>query len=166
MFSESLLKQAEQLLAACRTRKTMLVTAESCTGGLLSSLLTEIPGSSDVFERGFITYSNQAKIQLLKVNETVLAECGAVSLEVASAMAIGALENSNGDMSVATTGIAGPGGGTDAKPVGLVYIALGGKKTGRVLAREFRFSGGRSAIRLQAVEAATALLMEHLAHFA
>src|SRR3984957_20914030 len=123
MFAAALLAQAEKLLADARAKGLKIATAESCTGGLIAGLLTEIPGSSDVVERGFVTYSNAAKEDLLDVPPDLIRQYGAVSEPVARAMAEGALKHSLAHLAVAVTGIAGPGGGTAEKPVGLVYIA-------------------------------------------
>jgi nicotinamide-nucleotide amidase len=134
-----------------------LAAAESCTGGLLTALLTEIAGSSDVVERGFVTYSNAAKHEMLGVPEAMLAEHGAVSEPVARAMADGALAHSAADVAVAVTGIAGPGGGTAAKPVGLVHFAAA-RRGGGVLHRECRFGDiGRSEVRIASVREALQL---------
>jgi nicotinamide-nucleotide amidase len=157
MFSPQLTKEAAALLDDLRGRGLMLATAESCTGGLIAGLLTEIAGSSDVVERGFVTYSNAAKHDLLGVPEAMLAEYGAVSEPVARAMAQGALAHSHADIAVAVTGVAGPGGGTAAKPVGLVHIAAA-RKGGAVLHQECRFGDiGRGAIRIASVEVALQL---------
>src|SRR6476661_6705671 len=118
-----LIEQAEALLELCRGKKLKITTAESCTGGLAAATLTEIPGSSDVVERGFVTYSNAAKETMLGVPASVLERFGAVSCQTAEAMAKGALAHSAADLAVSVTGIAGPGGGTAAKPVGLVHFA-------------------------------------------
>lgn len=159
MFSPALLAQAENLLAAARERGVKIVTAESCTGGLVAGLLTEIAGSSDVVERGFVTYSNEAKTDLLGVPTAILEAYGAVSKQTALAMAAGALVNSRADLAVAVTGIAGPGGGSLEKPVGLVHFAAA--RDGRAIHREERFGDiGRSAVRLKAVAVALALLSE------
>jgi nicotinamide-nucleotide amidase len=134
-----------------------IVTAESCTGGLIAGLLTEIPGSSDVVECGFVTYSNDSKHELLGVPADLIKQHGAVCAEVARAMALGALNHARADLCVAVTGIAGPGGGTDTKPVGLVYLAaaLGD----HVIARECRFGDiGRSEVRLKTVSTALEML--------
>ena len=158
MFSADLRARAETLLAAARVKGLKIATAESCTGGLIAGLLTEIPGSSDVVERGFVTYSNQAKEEMLGVPGAMLRQHGAVSETVARAMAGGAIRNSTAQLSVAVTGIAGPGGGTDEKPVGLVHIAAAraGEAT---LHRECRFGDiGRSEIRLATITAALELL--------
>jgi nicotinamide-nucleotide amidase len=134
-----------------------VVTAESCTGGLLVGLLTEIPGSSDVVERGFVTYSNAAKSECLDVPAALIEAQGAVSEAVARSMAVGALAQSRADIAVAVTGVAGPGGGSDAKPVGLVHIATA-RRGGAVDHRACRFGDlDRHQIRLASV--ATALEM-------
>ena len=158
MFSAEFTAAAERLLADLRAAKLKFATAESCTGGLIAGLMTEIPGSSDVVDRGFVTYSNEAKMAMLCVSPATLASVGAVSREVAIEMAEGALENSLADVTVAVTGVAGPGGGTAAKPVGLVHIAAAvkGRET---LHRECRFGDqSRAAIRMATVEAALALV--------
>ncbi|MCB1485115.1 MAG: CinA family protein [Hyphomicrobiaceae bacterium] len=160
MFTPALLKRAEALLEICRSRGIRLVSAESCTGGLVSGLLTEIPGSSDVVDRGFVTYSNEAKSECLGVPVALVSKLGAVSRQVAAAMAQGALVRSRADIAVAITGVAGPGGGTDEKPVGLVFIAARDRKGG-VAAREFRFGPlSRNEIRLASVNAALDLVEE------
>jgi nicotinamide-nucleotide amidase len=160
MCTPALLVKAEAVLAAARAKGLKITTAESCTGGLIAALLTEIAGSSDVFERGFVTYSNDAKTELLGVPASLIRQHGAVAEVIARAMAEGAIRNSKARMSIAVTGIAGPGGGSDEKPVGLVHIAaaLAGQPT---LHREYRFGDiGRSGVRLKTVEAALALLTE------
>ncbi len=139
----------------------MLVTAESCTGGLIASAMTELPGSSSVFERGFVTYSNESKHELLRVSGTILQESGAVSEECAYAMAEGALLNSKAQRSISITGIAGPSGGREEKPVGLVYIGIG-KKGGKVSVYENNFDGTRSDIRLASAKAAFMFLIQDL----
>jgi len=158
MFSSALLDEAARLLDGCRAAEKRLVTAESCTGGLIAALLTEIPGSSDVLERGFVTYSNSAKQEDLCVSPHVLAAHGAVSEAVARAMAEGALVQSHGDIAVSVTGIAGPSGSADKKPIGLVHLAVA-RRAGRTLHRECHFGDiGRGRIRLRAVEVALSLL--------
>jgi nicotinamide-nucleotide amidase len=145
-------------MGALQERKLKLATAESCTGGLLAGLITEIPGSSATFERGLVTYSNAAKTDLLGVDAKLIAEEGAVSEAVARAMADGALANAPADIAVAVTGIAGPDGGTAEKPVGLVYLAVAriGPTT---MTRECRFGAiGREAIRLASLREALALI--------
>ncbi len=123
MSLEKILEQAAILLDRCRKAGLMIATAESCTGGLIAAAFTEIPGSSDVFERGFVTYSNEAKSDMLGIDQNLIATEGAVSEATARAMAEGAIANSNANLSIAVTGIAGPGGGTPDKPVGLVHLA-------------------------------------------
>ena len=161
MFSAVLLAQAEKLLADARAQGLKIVTAESCTGGLIAGLLTEIAGSSDVFERGFVTYSNDAKRELLGVPAALIAQHGAVSAEVAGAMALGALAHARADLAVAVTGIAGPGGGTPDKPVGLVQFAAA--RGDQITSRECRFGDiGRSNVRLKSVVTALQMLQELL----
>jgi nicotinamide-nucleotide amidase len=158
MFSEALKSEAAALLDALRRRELKLATAESCTGGLIAALLTEIPDSSDVVDRGFVTYSNDAKTETLGVPARLIAEHGAVSREVAVAMADGAIAHSRAELAVAVTGVAGPSGGSPQKPVGLVHIAAA--RLGRSpLHQECRFGDiGRDQIRIKAVEVALALL--------
>ena len=160
MFPPEMIDDARALLDLCRERRLMLVTAESCTGGLIAGLLTELPGSSDVLERGFVVYSNAAKAEAIGVAPELIPEHGAVSEPVARAMAEGALARSRAHIAVAVTGVAGPGGGTAAKPVGLVHLAAA--RRGRpTVHREARFGDiGRDAIRLQTVTAALALVRE------
>src|SRR6476661_4694589 len=124
MFTPELLARAEKLLAGARAKGLTIASAESCTGGLIAGLLTEIPGSSDVVERGFVTYSNAAKTEQLGVPADLIATHGAVSEAVARAMAEGAIAQSRADLAVSVTGVAGPGGGTPGKPVGLVHVAV------------------------------------------
>jgi nicotinamide-nucleotide amidase len=157
-FAPSILDAAEKVLANARERSLLIVTAESCTGGLIAGALTEIPGSSSVFERGFVTYSNAAKVAELGVSETVLARHGAVSAETARAMAEGALAHSLADVSIAVTGIAGPDGGSPGKPVGLVHVAAA-RRGGAVRHEELRLGAiGRAAVREETVKRALALL--------
>ncbi len=162
MFSPELLKLAETILAAARERALRISTAESCTGGLVAGVLTEIPGSSDVFEQGWVTYSNQAKQQELGVPEDTLRIFGAVSEAVARAMAHGALNRAAVDISVSVTGVAGPGGGTADKPVGLVHFAAA--RRGREIVHEERRFGSLSRfdIRMHSVEVALDLLRRQL----
>jgi nicotinamide-nucleotide amidase len=149
---------AMRVLDACRLRGLKIATAESCTGGLVSGALTEIAGSSDVLDRGFVTYSNAAKQTMLRVPAEILERYGAVSRETADAMAAGALAMSDADLVVAITGIAGPGGGNTEKPVGLVHFAAA-TRDGRRVHREERYGDiGRSAVRAQAVAEALAML--------
>jgi nicotinamide-nucleotide amidase len=156
----SLLDEAERLLAGLRSASQMLATAESCTGGLIAALLTEIPGSSDVLERGFVTYSNAAKIGMLGVDFELIHRHGAVSAEVARAMADGALRNSAATIAVSVTGVAGPGGGSAEKPIGLVHFGFS-SKDGTRLNRECRFGDlGRAEVRLASVKEAFRLVAE------
>lgn len=151
---------SRSLLDLCRMRKLTIATAESCTGGLVAGALTDIPGSSDVIDRGFVTYSNDAKRAMLGVEAGTLANFGAVSKETATAMAIGALERAGTDLAVAITGIAGPGGATPGKPVGLVHFAAAARD-GRIIHREHRFGAiGRSAVRARSVVEALRMLMD------
>lgn len=151
---------SRSLLDLCRMRKLTIATAESCTGGLVAGALTDIPGSSDVIDRGFVTYSNDAKRAMLGVEASTLTNFGAVSKETATAMAIGALERADVDLAVAITGIAGPGGATPGKPVGLVHFAAAARD-GRIIHREHRFGAiGRSAVRQRSVVEALRMLMD------
>jgi len=151
-------KAARHLLAMCRAHGLRIATAESCTGGLVAAALTEISGSSDVVDCGFVTYSNAAKEIMLGVTAKTLEQYGAVSAETAAAMAEGALKNSQADLAVAITGIAGPGGGSKQKPVGLVHFAAA-SRDGRRLARKRLFGKiGRRRVRLRSVAQALALL--------
>ena len=157
MFGAALLDQAREVLDAARARNIRLVTAESCTGGLIAALLTEIPGSSDVVERGFVTYSNEAKQEALGVPAALLRKYGAVSDHVARAMADGALRHARAQWAIAVTGVAGPGGGSAEKPVGLVYIALTNGHD--ISSHEYRFGDiGRNEVRLATVREAVKLL--------
>lgn len=156
MLADEVLIQAEALLAACRAKGVRIATAESCTGGLIAAALTAIAGSSDVVDRGFVTYSNAAKSELLGVDPALIARVGAVSEEVARAMAEGALARSLAQLAVAVTGVAGPGGGSAAKPVGLVWFGLAtpsGVSTGSMI-----FPGDRTAVRAATVVHAFGLL--------
>jgi nicotinamide-nucleotide amidase len=173
MFSPPLLRLAEMVLMQAREQKLRIATAESCTGGLIAGLLTEIAGSSDVFDRGFVTYSNGAKADLLGVEPLLIADKGAVSEEVARAMAIGALTRSKAGLTVSVTGIAGPGGGSAEKPVGLVYFATARRAQGApvrqadVAARAERFGDlGRDEIRSRSVEVALEMLRDALRELA
>jgi nicotinamide-nucleotide amidase len=153
-----LIAQAAELLEACRVRGERVVTAESCTGGLVAATLTAVPGSSDVFERGFVTYANAAKSEMLGVPYWLIERHGAVSEDVARAMAGGALAHSQASLAVAVTGIAGPDGGSPKKPRGLVCFAAA--RRDRPIADEKVLFGdlGRAEIRRRSVERALALL--------
>jgi nicotinamide-nucleotide amidase len=162
MFSSPLIQLAELVLDDARRQKLRIATAESCTGGLIAALLTEIPGSSDVFDRGFVTYSNRAKQDMLNVPGDLIADMGAVSEAVARMMAEGAVENSNAHVAVAVTGVAGPGGGTPLKPVGLVHIAACRERRS-IIHEAHRFGDiGRMEIRMKTVEAALEMLQRLL----
>ncbi len=151
---------AEKLLQACRAKDLKLATAESCTGGLIAAALTEIAGSSDVFERGFVTYSNAAKSASLGVPAEMIAGRGAVSEQVARAMAEGALRKSLADIAIACTGIAGPGGGSADKPVGLVHIAVA-RGDDVTFHSEKRYGAiGRAEVRQATVRDALSLALE------
>jgi len=158
LFTPDLYTAAKALLDELQKHALLVATAESCTGGLLSGLLTEVPGSSGMFERGFVTYSNAAKTELLGIPAPLIERHGAVSEEVARAMANGVLEHTPAHIALAVTGIAGPDGGSPEKPVGLVYfgVAARGEAT-RVVERRFG-SIGRSAIRLASVREALDLI--------
>jgi nicotinamide-nucleotide amidase len=163
MFDEQLLQEAEKVLALYRAAGKKLATAESCTGGLIAGCLTEISGSSDVVDRGFVTYSNEAKVEMLGVSASLLEHPGpgAVSGEVAVAMATGALHASQADVAVSATGIAGPGGATENKPVGLVYLGWA-SRGGPAQALHKVFPGDRAAVRLGTVREALRLFTEAL----
>lgn len=158
MFSSPLLRLAEVVVADAREKKLRIATAESCTGGLVAALITEIPGSSAVFDRGFITYSGRSKQDLLGVPGDLIADSGEVSEAVARMMAEGAVENSNAQLAVAVTGIAGPGGGTAMKPIGLVHVAA--CRENRAIIHEVNRFGdiGRTEVRLKTCEVALQLL--------
>jgi nicotinamide-nucleotide amidase len=158
---DDLIHAATELLDLCKASNVMLATAESCTGGLIAGCLTEIAGSSAVVDRGFVTYSNEAKNEMLGVPMELIIEHGAVSEPVARAMAEGALERSRATITIAVTGVAGPGGGTEAKPVGLVHFGCAGGD-GATMATHHVFGGDRTAIRLATVSEALMLVRERL----
>jgi len=162
MLDRQVLDRAAAVVAANRAAGLTVVTAESCTGGLVAGALTEIAGASDVVDRGYVTYSNEAKLEALGVNLDILETFGAVSVAVAWAMAQGALKHSHADVAVAVTGIAGPGGGSDRKPVGMVVFARATRDGDPdVVVADTRLFGdlGRTEIRRQAVLVALDLLM-------
>lgn len=161
MFPDDVLHAAEQILERCRGAGLQVVTAESCTGGLIAGCLTAIAGSSDVVDRGFVTYTNQAKHQMLGVPNSLFDTVGAVSEDVARAMAEGAIRHSDGDVSLSVTGVAGPGGGSDDKPVGLVHMAVG-RKNGATLHERHIFSGDRAAVRMATVKFGLSLINKSL----
>lgn len=152
---------AEKILRLAEQAKKKIVTAESCTGGLLAAVLTEVPGASHVLERGYVAYSNAAKIELLTVPTMFIEDYGAVSKETAIAMAEGALLTSRAQISIAITGIAGPEGGSEAKPVGTVFIARS-NNSGATEVKEFHFTGTRTEIRTECVKAALVMLEEEV----
>jgi nicotinamide-nucleotide amidase len=163
MLDKELVLEAQTLLGDMRAARLMLATAESCTGGLIAATLTEVPGSSDVVDRGFVTYSNEAKVELIGVPMPLIEEKGAVSPEVARAMAEGALARARADIAVSVTGVAGPSGGTATKPVGLVFLAAA-RRGGKTVVREFRFGDiGRGTVRKLTVAAAFALIRDMMA---
>jgi nicotinamide-nucleotide amidase len=158
MFPEETLVKAQKLLEVCNEKGLRVSTVESCTGGLISGCLTAVPGSSNVVDRTFVTYTNEAKIEMVCVPALLLDEVGAVSEEVACAMAEGALNNSNADVTGSVTGIAGPGGGTETKPVGLVHMAAA-RKGYETLHLQYIFEGDRNAVRLQSVNTVIDLML-------
>ncbi|ASY62755.1 C-terminal domain of CinA [Sinorhizobium sojae CCBAU 05684] len=158
MWPAELEEKARAIIAEFTGRGLKVATAESCTGGLIAAALTEIAGSSSVFDRGFVTYSNEAKVEIVGVAAATLLAHGAVSRETAVEMAKGALTHSRADLAVAVTGIAGPSGGSAEKPVGLVHLAAA-TRTGHLLHREMRYGDiGRDAVRLATVITALDLL--------
>jgi nicotinamide-nucleotide amidase len=161
MLPQSTLTEAETLLAACRAKRIMLATAESCTGGLIAAALTAIAGSSDVVDRGFVTYSNEAKNEVIGVPLPLIEAHGAVSQQVAAAMAEGALARSQAAIVVAVTGVAGPGGGTAEKPVGLVWFGLARTGSSAITDRQI-FPGDRTEIRAATVAHALKMIRESL----
>lgn len=161
MISKALVSKATRVLAACRRRGLTLATAESCTGGLIAATLTEVAGSSDVIECGFVTYSNQAKTGLVAVPQKAITTHGAVSEIVARAMAEGARKRARVDIAVSVTGVAGPGGGSAAKPVGLVHLACA--RQGRpTLHRRVLLKGNRAAVRRQSVAIALDMILQQV----
>ncbi len=161
MVPDSVLELATIVLSECRRSGQTIATAESCTGGLISACLTAIAGSSDVVERGFVTYTNESKTEVVGVPPQLIAKHGAVSEPVARAMAEGALAVSPASIAVAVTGIAGPGGATDTKPVGLVHMACA-RRNRATLHRSKVFSGDRNAVRSQTVREILLMILERL----
>lgn len=159
MFPPEIKIVAEMLVDAARERHLRIVTAESCTGGLVAAAICSIPGASEIFERGFVTYSNRAKQEVLGVPGDLIADMGAVSEQVARAMAEGALARSHGNLAVAVTGIAGPGGGSDFKPVGTVHFATALANTSVEHRAELFKVEGREAIQMAAALEALQLLV-------
>jgi len=160
MSDRPIIEAATALIALCVRNELKIATAESCTGGLVAGALTEVPGSSAVLDRGFVTYSNAAKLQMLGVSADILRDHGAVSRQTAEAMVRGALAKADADLAVAITGIAGPGGGSAGKPVGLVHFAAGSRSGARAHT-EMRYGDiGRSPVRHKSVLQALAMLTE------
>lgn len=160
IFSDDITRLAAEVIRLGADKGVMIAAAESCTGGLLTGALTDIPGSSAVVERGFVTYTNEAKADMLHVATTTLEQHGAVSDQTAAAMAEGAVIHSRAQLAVSLTGIAGPGGGSAQKPVGLVHFGVCGPHGTHV--EHHVFSGERSEVRLQAVQYALSLLIHTL----
>ncbi|MDE1152154.1 MAG: CinA family protein [Micavibrio sp.] len=162
MFPEHLQQLATTIIAEAKRKNVLIVSAESCTGGLIMGCLTEMPGSSSVVDGGFICYSYDSKVSNLGIDLALLQATGAVSGEVAVQMATGALKNSKATIAVSATGIAGPGGATPNKPVGLVYIGIANGRTGKSFSMKNLFSGDRSAVRLATVETALTAIRQEL----
>jgi len=160
MFSADLLQKATELVALYTEKRLTIATAESCTGGLVAGLITSVPGSSSVLDRGFVTYSNEAKSDCLGIHPILILSFGAVSDQTARAMASGALAAANTDVAISVTGIAGPGGGSDLKPVGLVHFCCA-TADGKMAARAMEYGDiGRNEVRLASVATALELLFE------
>lgn len=157
-FPNELIELAQAVINKYRKDGLKITVAESCTGGMLGAILTAVAGSSAVFDRGFTTYSNEAKRDLLGIPMETIVENGAVSQIVAEKMAAGALENSLGNRAIGITGVAGPGGGSKAKPVGTVYISIADTESST--AKRYHFNGNRHEVRLASVETALKLLMK------
>ncbi len=160
VFDDEITILSTRVLAACRRKKWQLATAESCTGGLIGGALTDIAGSSDVFDRGFVTYTNVAKNRMIGVDTATLRAHGAVSEEVAREMALGAVKTASSDIAVAVTGVAGPGGGTAEKPVGRVHLAVATKDG---VAQHIKMDYGdlgRSEVRIATVKTALEMLLD------
>ncbi|MBT4934618.1 MAG: CinA family protein [Rhodospirillaceae bacterium] len=158
MFNNQLMALAEDVIKLFKAQNLHLATAESCTGGLIAGCLTAVAGASEVLTHGYVTYANQAKINLLGITQDQLVKHGAVSETVSRAMAEGAISDEHADVAVSVTGIAGPGGGSAEKPVGLVYISVA-QKGQETLHERHVFSGDRNAVRLQTIEAAFRLIL-------
>lgn len=158
----SILGLATELVERATAKGVMIATAESCTGGMIASALTDVPGASAIFDRGFVTYSNEAKTELLRVDVEIIQSHGAVSEETARAMAVGALSSSRADIAIATTGIAGPGGGATTKPVGLVWFGIASRNGARRAEKRLYGELDRAAIRRLATETALQLVLEEI----
>ena len=157
-MSASTVKLVERLATALLRNQLRVATAESCTGGLIAKTFTDLAGSSNWFDRGFVTYSNQAKSEMLAVPASIIEDYGAVSEPVATAMASGVLSRSRADYAVSVTGVAGPGGGSDDKPVGTVWIAVA--STERLVSKRYQFDGDRQAIREATLRSAIEALLD------
>ena len=158
-FDQELIDLAQKLIDLALKNNIKIATAESCTGGLLSGLITSISGSSNIFDCGFVTYSNNSKNKLLGVNNILLEKFGAVSVEIANEMARGALKNSSANLVISITGIAGPKSDETKKPVGLVYISAFSQKNNELISKKFQFNGNRDEIRNLSVKNAINLLI-------
>ena len=161
MFPSKLIDLAEDVISACQNNNLQLATAESCTGGLIAGCLTAVSGASNVLQYGYVTYTNQAKINLLGVSASILSQHGAVSELVSRTRADGALKSGDANIAVSVTGIAGPSGGSEKKPVGLVHIAVA-RTNCETLHERHLFEGDRQAIRLQTISAALELLLSQI----
>lgn len=159
-MDQNSIQPVTHIASELRKKRLKVCTAESCTGGLIAKSFTDLAGSSDWFERGFVTYSNQSKSEMIDVPESVIEKYGAVSEAVANAMASGALKHSAANVSVAVTGVAGPDGGSVEKPVGTVWIAVASEK--QLIAKKFLFDGDREAIRLATMQNAIEMLLQLL----
>ena len=160
MFDKNLLDKAQFLFEIANKAQIKIISAESCTGGLLAALITEIAGASQIFQGGVIVYSDQLKEKILGVDKKLLQQYGAVSAQVAEAMAKGAINNFAGDLSIAITGIAGPATDNSAKEIGLVYIASYNKLNEKLLSNKFNFSGNRNQIRIASIASAMDILIQ------
>lgn len=161
MFPIEMFRKAERVNQALIARELMIVTAESCTGGLIAGALTDVPGSSDAVFGGYVTYDNRAKVEMIGVDPALIEKHGAVSEQVARAMAEGALRTSGAGVAIAVTGVAGPGGGTEGKPVGLVHFAFASAQGTQHLERRFG-NPGRQKVREQTVDQALDLILDGL----
>jgi nicotinamide-nucleotide amidase len=162
MFPLEIVTLARSIVQLAREQSIRIVTAESCTGGLVAAAICNVPGASDVFERGFVTYSNRAKQEMLGVPGDLIADVGAVSEPVARMMAEGALTHSTGHLAVAITGVAGPGGGTPLKPVGTVHVATVRMNQGVMHVHEFFELADRESIQIAAAQSALEMLMKRM----
>jgi nicotinamide-nucleotide amidase len=162
MYQEKINELANKIVVEAKRKFVVITTAESCTGGFIASAITEISGASEVFDSAIVSYSNDSKKRFLNVQKETLEKFGAVSEETAREMSWGLMSNSNATISLSVTGIAGPTGATESKPIGLVYMALAEKLTGRNKSYQFNFNGDRAQIRLQATLKALELILEYI----